>query len=240
MPIDTYTPRRALVVSAHPDDIEFTVAGTVARWVRAGAEVGYVVCTSGEAGFDDVILTTEQAWRIREAEQVAAAKLVGVDHVTFLREPDGWLDDTIALRQRLVREIRRFRPDTLVTGDPTLWWADPTYLNHPDHRAASAAALTAAAPASSRPRLLPEAGPPAHRVERLYVWCWDPAQADHFVDITDTLDLKIAALRQHPSQIPDDPSPLLRTWAAAHGAAAGVPHAEGFRLTVSGESLAGM
>jgi LmbE family N-acetylglucosaminyl deacetylase len=240
MPIDTYIPRRALVVSAHPDDIEFTVAGTVAGWVRAGAEITYVVCTSGEAGFDDTSLTREQCWSIREAEQVAAARLVGVDRVTFLREPDGWLDDTIVLRQRLVREIRRFKPDTLVTGDPTLWWADPTYLNHPDHRAASAAALAAAAPASSRPRLLPEEGLPAHRVERLYVWCWSPQQADQFVEIADTLDLKFAALRAHTSQIPEDPSPLLRAWAEAHGAAAGVRYAEGFRRTVSGASLAGI
>ncbi|HEX9921795.1 MAG TPA: PIG-L family deacetylase, partial [Anaerolineae bacterium] len=135
-----YVPKRAMAIVAHPDDIDFSCSGTVARWVKAGAEVAYIVCTSGDVGIEDPGMTRAKAAEIREAEQRAAAEVVGVKEVIFLREPDGMLENTLELRKRLVREIRRFKPEVMITGDPTVVWASDSYINHPDHRAAAGAA----------------------------------------------------------------------------------------------------
>src|ERR1041385_1046336 len=136
-----------MVIVAHPDDIEFSCAGTIARWVQEGAEVCYVLCTSGDVGILDPKITKEEATAVREAEQTAAAKVVGVTNVVYLREPDGMLEPTMALRKRLVREIRKFRPDTLITGDPQTLWAGDNYINHHDPRAPPTAAIVAVFPA---------------------------------------------------------------------------------------------
>jgi LmbE family N-acetylglucosaminyl deacetylase len=227
-----WMPKRAMVIVAHPDDIEFSVAGTVARWVKEGAEVCYVLCTSGDVGIAEPGMTKAEATRIREAEQTAAAAVVGVHNVVYLREPDGMLEATMTLRKRLVREIRRFKPDTVIVGDPTVVWAGDGYINHPDHRAAALAAIDAIFPAAGQPNLfeeLAEEGLTAHKPYKVYVMTWE--KADVFVNITSTIDLKIEALRQHKSQIKDwNPAEEVRKWAAETAKGKEMEYAEGFRV----------
>lgn len=231
---DFYVPESAMVVAAHPDDIEFTCAGTLARWARAGARLGYVLCTSGESGIDDLAVSRERAAEIREGEQRAAAEVVGAENVAFLRLPDGLLEPTLELRKRLIREIRRFRPEVFICGDPTVVWMGPTFLNHPDHRAAASAALDAAWPAAGQVSLFPEMreeGLKAHRPRKIYVTGWMQPGADHFVDIGETIDVKIAALRAHASQMSDsDPGPFIRQWAGGNAQGKGMEYAEAFRV----------
>ena len=115
-----YIPESALVIVAHPDDIEFSCAGTIARWVQNGARIVYILCTSGEVGIAENGMTKDRATEIREAEQRAAANVIGVKEIVFLREPDGMLQPTLELRKKLVREIRRYRPEVVICGDPTI------------------------------------------------------------------------------------------------------------------------
>jgi len=227
-----YIPRRAMFIFAHPDDIEFGTAGTAARWVQGGAEVAYVLLTSGDVGIADLTLTREAAAAIREEEQRAAAAVVGVQEVIFLREPDGALVNTLDVRRKLVREIRRFRPEVVVCGDPTVWFVDSTYINHPDHRAAASAALEAVFPAAGQPHLFQELeaeGLTAHKVRKVYVEGW--GGGDTWVNISSTIDLKIAALRCHTSQMRDwDPEPMLRQWSAEAAKGKEMAYAETFRV----------
>jgi LmbE family N-acetylglucosaminyl deacetylase len=235
----TYIPKRVLVIVAHPDDIEFSCSGTVARWVKEGAQVCYVLCTSGDVGINDPKVSREEAARVREAEQIAAAAAVGVHDVVFLHEPDGMLEPTMALRKRLVREIRRFRPDTVVTGDPTQLWAGDSYINHPDHRAAAAAAIDAVFPAAGQPALFSELeaeGLTAHKPYKVYATSWEGANT--FVNISDTIDLKIEALRQHKSQMNGwDPADMVRQWAAEAAKGKEMEYAEGFRVVTFEDAL---
>ena len=233
-----------MVIVAHPDDIEFSCAGTVARWVQAGAEVAYVLCTSGDVGIAEPGMTKAKAAEIREAEQLAAAKVAGVNEVVFLREPDGMLENTLNLRKRLVREIRRFKPEVVITGDPTVVWARDTYINHPDHRAAAGAAIDAVFPAAGQPNLFEELakeGITAHKVRKVYITGF--GQGDTFVNITDTVDLKIEALRKHISQMGDwDPEPRIKEWSAEIARGKEMAYAESFRVVtlVSDEDFAKM
>lgn len=228
----TYVPKRVMAIVAHPDDIEFSCSGTIARWVKQGAEACYVLCTSGDVGIADPGMTKTQAAEIREAEQRAAAAVVGVTNVVFLREPDGMLEATMELRKRLVREIRKFRPDTIICGDPQQLWAGDGYINHPDHRAAALAAVDAIFPAAGQPNLFQELeseGLTAHKPYKVYVQSWD--KGDTFVNITETIDLKIAALREHKSQMKDwDPSEEVRKWAAERAKGKEMEYAEGYRV----------
>lgn len=238
MASSTYTPQRVMVIAAHPDDIEFSCAGTVARWVREGAVGCYVICTSGQVGIKDPSLTLDQVAAIREREQRAAAKVVGVEDVVFLGYLDGWLENTLKLRGELVREIRRFRPEVVITSDPTVLFADDGdgddrgYINHPDHRAAAAAALDALFPAAGMPLFMPELareGLEAHETRKVYVTTWRTPNT--WVDISDTIELKIAALRAHASQMGDwDPSERIRAWAAGRGKGKEMAYAEAFRV----------
>jgi LmbE family N-acetylglucosaminyl deacetylase len=227
-----YTPKKAMVIMAHPDDAEFSCAGTVARWIKEGTEVVYVLCTSGDVGIAEPGMTKAKAAEIREAEQQAAAEVVGVKEVIFLREPDGLLENSLALRKRLVREIRRFKPEVVITGDPTVVWARDTYINHPDHRAAAGAALDAIFPASGQPNLfeeLAEEGLTAHKVRKVYATSWE--QSNTFVNISDTIGLKIAALRKHVSQMGDwDPEPMIKEWSAEAAKGKEMAYAEAFRV----------
>ncbi len=227
-----YIPERAMVVMAHPDDPEFSCAGTVARWSQTGTEVCYVLCTSGDVGIAEPGMTRAKAATIREAEERDAAKILGVKEVVFLGEPDGLLQPTLELRKKIVRQIRRFRPEVVITGDPTVVWASESYINHPDHRAAATAALDATFPAAGQPNLfeeLEEQGLSAHKPRKVYVTTWgDP---DIFVNITDTIDLKIEALRAHKSQMKDwDPEEMIKNWAAERGKGKEMAYAEGFRV----------
>ncbi|MFQ5575984.1 MAG: PIG-L deacetylase family protein [Anaerolineae bacterium] len=228
-----YIPQRIMAIVAHPDDIEFGAAGTIARWVQAGAEVAYVVCTSGEVGIATPGMTKERAAEIREAEQRAAAAVVGVTDVVFLREPDGMLENTLSLRKRLVREIRRFKPEVVVTGDPTAVFVSPGGINHPDHRAASGAAVDAVFPAAGQPNLFEELAAEeltAHKVRKLYIT--GRGQGDVFINITTTIDLKIKALQQHVSQVGEweGLEARIRDWTATIGQGKEMQHAEAFRV----------
>lgn len=227
-----YVPESAMAIVAHPDDIEFSCAGTMARWAMAGARISYVLCTSGDVGIDEPGMTRSRATEIREAESLAAAKIAGATEVIFLREPDGLLQATLELRKRLVREIRRFRPEVVVTGDPTIVWAGNDYINHPDHRAAASAALDATFPAAGQPNLFEELlqeGLTAHKPRKVFVTSWD--HADLFVNIEATIDIKVAALRAHASQMKEwDPEPSIRSWAAERAQGKEMTFAEGFRV----------
>jgi LmbE family N-acetylglucosaminyl deacetylase len=227
-----YIPESAMAIVAHPDDIEFTCAGTLARWARAGTRISYVICTSGEVGIAEAGMSKAKAAEIRELEQRRAAEVAGAQEVIFLREPDGMLEATIKLRKKLVREIRRFRPEVVICGDPTIVWAGDTYINHPDHRAAATAALDATFPAAGQPNLFEELakeGFSAHKPRKVYVTGWD--QSDLFVNISETIDIKVAALSAHKSQIKDwDPEQRIKEWAALRGKGKEMAYAEGFRV----------
>lgn len=227
-----YIPESAMAIAAHPDDIEFTCVGTLARWARLGTSVVYVLCTSGDVGIAEPGMTREKAAQIREAESLEAARIAGVSQVVFLHEPDGLLQATLDLRKKLVREIRKYRPEVIVTGDPTIVWSGGDYINHPDHRAAALAALDATFPASGQPNLfedLEQEGLTAHKVRKVYATVWE--KADVFINIEDSMDIKVAALRAHKSQLKDwDPEPMLKEWASDAAKGKEMQYAEGFRV----------
>lgn len=221
-----------MAIVAHPDDIEFGCAGTLARWAKAGARICYVLCTSGDVGIADTSITRQQAAEIREKESLEAARIAGVSDVVFLREPDGLLQATLDLRKKLVREIRRFRPEVVMCNDPGGLLISDDYINHPDHRAAGLAALDAAFPAAGQPHLfqeLEQEGLRAHKPCKVYVLTWD--EGKEFVSIDETIDVKVAALRAHKSQMGDwDPGEQIRQWAAASAKGKEMQYAESFRV----------
>jgi len=223
-----------MVIVAHPDDAEFTVAGTVAAWAKAGCRVTYVVCTDGNAGSHEPGMTRQKLAEIRRAEQRAACDILGVSEVVFLGYDDGQLQPTLELRRDLVRLIRRYKPEVVITGDPTRVFWDDKYINHPDHRAAAQAAVDAVAPASELPLLWPEVGAP-HRVRQVYIHGND--QPNLGVEVTETIEQKIAALKQHASQMRDwDPTEMIKAWAAETGREKGLAYAESYRVITLGPS----
>lgn len=227
-----FVPESAMAIVAHPDDIEFGSSGTMARWARHGARICYVLCTSGDVGIAEPSITREEAARIREAEQLEAARIAGVTDVVFLREPDGMLQATMELRRKLVREIRRFKPEVVITSDPTVLFPRNTYINHPDHRAAATAALDAVFPAAGQPHLfqeLEEEGLQAHKVCKVYITSW--GEGTDFVSIDETIDIKVEALRAHKSQMKDwDPEEQIKEWAAERAKGKEMQYAETFRV----------
>ena len=229
-------PESAMVIVAHPDDAEFTVGGTVAAWVEAGCCVTYVICTDGNAGSHEPGITQEKLAGIRRAEQRAACDTLGVSEVVFLGHDDGQLEPTLDLRRELVRAIRQYKPEVVITWDPTRLFVNGDYINHPDHRAAAQAALDAAVPASEMPLLWPEVGAP-HRVRQVYVYGNDDANV--WVDVTGTIDKKIEALKRHASQLGDwDPAERIREWSAEVGEERGMSYAESYRVITLRESPA--
>jgi LmbE family N-acetylglucosaminyl deacetylase len=227
-----YIPESAMAIFAHPDDIEFSCAGTMARWAKAGARISYLLCTSGDVGISTPGMTRQQATEIREAESREAARLGGATEINFLRERDGMLENTLELRRKLVREIRRFRPEVIVCGDPTALWEGDDYINHPDHRAAAWAAVDATFPAAGQPNLFEELeteGLRASKVRKLYVVQFGGGA--YYVNIDETIDIKIAALQAHKSQVSNlDCDKLLREWAAAAARGKEMQYAETFRV----------
>jgi len=206
--VSTVTPieaRSALVVTAHPDDVDFGAAGTVAVWTAAGIKVSYCVVTSGEAGGDVGRDAAEMAAR-RQAEQVAAAGQVGVHDVRFLGHPDGAVEPSLALRRDITRVIRTVRPERVVTWSPEINWAFVA-TTHPDHRAVGTATFAAVFPDSRNPHafpeLLAEEGLEPWTVRELWLVDGPVAQRNHAVDVTSTFDRKLAALRSHVSQVGD-------------------------------------
>lgn len=207
-----YVPSSAMTIFAHPDDAEFLVSGTIAGWTRAGCEVTFVVVTSGNVGTHEKKYTREALTRKRKAEQEAAARVLGVKNVVFLGYDDCELVPTLDLRRRLVREIRKFRPEVVICGDPQAWFFEDYYINHPDHRAAGAAALEAVFPCAEMELLWPEEGA-AHEVRAVYVCATHSPNT--WIDITGTIDTKIESLRAYGSQVGGwDPSEKIRERAA--------------------------
>jgi LmbE family N-acetylglucosaminyl deacetylase len=225
---DSAAPASAMVIVAHPDDAEFTVAGTVALWAREGCRVTYVLCTDGNTGSHEPGMTRERLAEIRRNEQRAACATLGVTDVEFLGYDDGQLQPTLELRRDLVRVIRDRRPEVVLAFDPTMLFGGDGYINHPDHRAAAQAALDAVAPACEMPLLWPEVGPP-HRVQQVYVHGSDHATL--WVDISPTIDTKIEALKKHTSQMGDwDPTEMIKNWNSETAEAKGLAYAEAFRV----------
>lgn len=226
---------RALVFGAHPDDIDFGAAGTIATWTAAGIAVSYCVATRGDAGgFDDT--PREQMPELREKEQRAAAAEVGVHDVTFLGYPDGRLYVTHELRRDLARVIRRVRPQRVLTQSPERDWSF-VRRSHPDHMALGEASLAAVYPDArnpfAHPELLADEGLEAWAVPE--VWVAGGNAEDRYVDITETFDRKVAALRAHASQTGhiEDLEGTLRAGGIRRGEAAGLPTgrlAETFRV----------
>jgi LmbE family N-acetylglucosaminyl deacetylase len=216
---------RILVVTAHPDDVDFGCAGSVAVWTDAGIEVSYCIVTSGEAGgFDDTVPRPTMA-EIRQAEQRAAAKVVGVTDLTFLGYPDGRLVSTIELRRDISRVIRRVRPQRVVSQSPERNF-QRVYASHPDHLAAGDATLAAVYPDArnrfAHPELLEEGFEP-WSVPEIYLMTF--GTPDVFVDITDTVERKLDALRSHVSQMQDgmDLDALVKDWGRSLAEAGGLP-----------------
>jgi len=204
-------PAYAMVVTPHPDDAEYGIAGTVARWVKEGKDVIYVVCTNGDKGSSDINMRPERLAKIREKEQLDAAKVLGVREVIFLRHPDQGLEDTYEFRKQIVRLIRIYRPDIVATTNPYI-----RYKWHRDHRIAGQVLLDAVFPYArdflAYPDLILDGLQP-HNVKEILLWSmilfWESQEINYRSDITDTIDLKIAALRCHKSQMGHLPSPDL-------------------------------
>ena len=234
MPDDAET-ARILVVAAHPDDVDFGLAGTVATWTDAGIEVVYCIVTNGDAGGSDPSVSRADMVVLRQAEQIAAAKCVGVTDVRFLGYPDGMLEPSIGLRRDIARVIRQVRPDRVACQSPERNYARIP-ASHPDHRAAGSAALDAVYPDARNPFAFPELadeGLDAWIVRE--VWISGSPQPAHFVDVTGTFDRKIAALRAHESQTGHmtNLEEMLRGWLGTSAALGGLPDgrlAESFQV----------
>jgi LmbE family N-acetylglucosaminyl deacetylase len=227
--------RRVLVISAHPDDIEFGAGGTISRWTDEGCEVHYVIATSGQRGVQDARQDAAAFGRLREEEARAAAKVCGVNDVTFL----GYMDSEVAysreLQRDLAREFRRHRPHRLLTMSPAQVLSD-VFINHPDHRTVAQAALdmvlTGGTTAAIFPELELEEGLPPWR-ELEDIWLFGPGGGNEVVDVTAYFERKIAALEAHASQmaqVPGDLRELLASRLQAVGAPHGFPYAESFRV----------
>ncbi len=220
-----------MVIAPHPDDSEFGIAGTVARLTKEGKKVVYVICTNGDKGTSDRKIKPGELAKIREKEQRAAAKLLGVSEVVFLGYPDGGLEDTPAFRGELVRLIRKYRPDIVMTHDPYR-----RYMGHHDHRITGIVTLDAIFPYARDHLFYPEhkaEGLKPHKVREVYLL--GSEEPDTFVDISETFALKMKAVSCHVSQVGEH-SDDWENWvkqraerAAAVGQSRGIPLAEAFR-----------
>jgi LmbE family N-acetylglucosaminyl deacetylase len=230
---------RALAVVAHPDDIDFGAAGTIATWVDEGIEVSYLLCTNGDAGGFDPAVPRSEIAGIRQEEQLAAAKEVGVSDVRFLGYPDGQLVPSFELRRDISRVIRQVRPQRLLMQSPEINW-ERLGASHPDHRAAGEATLNAVYPDARNPfthvELLRDEGLEAWTVHDVWVMAaGQTGGANRWVDVTDTFDRKVAALRRHVSQTShmDDLEGMLRGWLGTNAGYGGLAEgrlAESFRV----------
>ncbi len=229
------TPERVLVVAAHPDDIEFGAAGTVARWTGEGTSVHYLLFTRGDKGSRDPGADPHAVAATREAEQRAAAAEIGVASVAFLDERDGEVEVSLRLRELVTRAIRRLRPDVVMTHDPTVLFVNNEWVNHPDHRAVGEITVDAVFPSARDPLNFP-----AHAAEGLEPWkvaelyLWATNEANRFVDIDATVDAKLGALARHTSQFDDwlEIERWMRARAQDLGERAGYAAAEAFRRVV--------
>ena len=214
-PLDDSEIERVLVVTAHPDDLDFGAAGTIAQWTAKGIEVSYCICTNGDQGGEDPSVPRADMPKIRKREQIEAGKVLGVTNIEFLNHRDVWLTPTIELRKQIVIEIRKTKPQRMLIQSPERNW-DRLFSSHPDHIAAGEAAIQAVYPdarnAFAFEELLKDEGLEPWRVRE--VWVMSHNTPDHFIDITDTFDKKLAALNAHVSQTAHNPNleQMIREW----------------------------
>ncbi len=230
-------PKCVLSIHAHPDDQEFTVGGTLAKWARQGAEIITVCITRGGAGSNKHTpkeMTPARLVQIREQEQRSACQVLGVKQVIFLDYPDGTLQPTIELRRDLTRLIREHKPEVVVIGDPTVRFYGNSYMNHPDHRVAADVACDAVFPSAGTRFIFPELleeGLEPHEVSRLFLH--GSEKPDTWIDISETIETKVCALLQHASQLGTwDPHQEMYQWAREEGKEGGLEMAEAFRVMV--------
>lgn len=237
--LDDSDVQRALCVMAHPDDVDFGSAGTVAAWVKQGIEVSYCLVTDGDAGGFDPAVPRAEVAGIRRAEQTAAAEEVGVTDLTFLGYPDGRVVPSLELRRDISRVIRQTRPDRVICQSPERNY-QRLFASHPDHLAVGEATLCAVYPDARNPfvftELIDEGWEPWTVRE---VWMGAFSNPNRYVDITDTVELKLAALRRHESQLPDADATMqrVRQWVTATAKTAGLPDgsaAEGYLVIETG------
>ena len=228
--------KRCLVITAHPDDIEFGCSGSIAVMRDEGWDVRYVIVTSGQRGTQDPTITVEEMGAIREKEAIEAAAAVGVDDVVFLGYVDGDLigADPIQLRKDLAREFRAFKPHRLITMSVALVEGD-VYVNHPDHKVVAEAALDITVSGGSTASYYPDLGLPAWR-ELGEIWIFAAGGGKHAVDVTAAIDRKIASLLAHTSQMGEWPdgsvgvAAAVREWLHRTGEPHGYEYAEAFRV----------
>lgn len=225
-------PKVVLGVAAHPDDLDFGAAGTMAIFAKNGADIHYLVVTDGCKGSDDPTMTSEELTTLRETEQQEALKILGGKNITFLRYPDSSLEVTMQLKKDIVRAIRTLKPDVVVTMDPSvLFSAERGLINHPDHRAAGQATLDAVFPLARDHLTFPDLNTDdcqPHKTPTVLLINLD--SGNFYVDITNTFDTKIESLKAHASQIHDMDNTIswMRSFAAECGQNAGYELAECF------------
>lgn len=231
--------KRVLVVTAHPDDLDFGAGGSIAAWTDMGIEVSYCILTNGDQGGEDESIPRSEMPKIRQREQREAGKILGATNITFLNQVDGWLIPTIELRKEVVREIRKRKPDRMVIQSPERNW-DRLFSSHPDHLAAGEIAIQAVYPDSRNAfafeDLLKVEGLAPWRVRE--VWVMSHPTPNHYVDITKTIDRKITALRSHVSQTAhmEGLAERIKEWGNMNAQAAGLgegSYAEAFRVVNS-------
>jgi LmbE family N-acetylglucosaminyl deacetylase len=222
---------RAMVIYAHPDDAEFSVAGTIAKWAKAGVQVTYCMVTNGASGSQDPKMTREKLRDIRYAEQREAAKILGVKHVVFLGYEDGYLYPTLEVRRDVARQVRMHKPDVIFAMDPEFRVSDE-YVNHPDHIATGEVTLRTINPDASTRQMFPELWKDEklepHKPKALFLATFD--EGGTVVDISDTMATKIKALLVHRSQLGPEAEGFARDWNRRAGKSAGYKFGESFRV----------
>jgi LmbE family N-acetylglucosaminyl deacetylase len=223
---------RAMVIYAHPDDAEFSVAGTVAKWAKAGVEITYCMVTNGASGSQDPKMTREKLRDTRYAEQREAAKILGVKHVVFLGYEDGYLYPTLEVRRDVARQVRIHKPDVIIAMDPQFRVAAEGYVNHPDHIAAGEVALRTINPDASTRQMFPELWADEklepHKPKALFLETF--GDGGTVIDIGDTMDTKVRALLAHRSQLGPESVAFVRDWNRRTGRSAGHKFGESFRV----------
>lgn len=233
MPKNKFKRRVILAVFAHPDDACFSAGGSVAKWTSEGAKVYFLVLTNGNKGSDDHKMTSEKLVKVRRAEQEKAAKILRVEEVFFLNYNDCELEPSMAVKRDIVKVIRQVKPDTVITFDPRYRYStERGFINHPDHIAAGEATLAAVYPAARDRLTFPNLGGKPHKVGQVLLVNFD--EANFFIDISQTLDKKLQALKCHSSQIDNfsKVSKMVTDWARLAGKKAKSKYAEGFKRIV--------
>ena len=234
MPEKEFNPKTVLAVAAHPDDVDFGFAGSIAKWAQTGADIYYLIISDGSKGTEDRSIPASELIRIREEEQRAAAKLLGAKDVFFLGYPDSELIVTLELKKQIARYIRKLKPDTVLVMDPTMVYSnarDFSFINHPDHRVAGQVTLDAIFPLArdhlTFPDLLSEGLEP-HKVSTVLMVNFE--KHNFAVDISSTFNAKLSALGLHKSQVADlrNMQEMVKAWAETSGKHYGYTYAEAF------------